>query len=94
MVIHLLASASASAAKAAIPAVAGAASSVVTSAVKSAASSVVSGAAKAVVSGVAAKVSYSRQDISFRIVFSAYYSAHIQNIRKLTPKMKAIFFNS
>lgn len=52
MVIHLLASASASAAKAAIPAVAGAASSVVSSAVKGVAAS----AAKAVVSGAASKV--------------------------------------
>lgn len=52
MVIHLLASASASAAKAAIPAVAGAASSVVSSAVKTVATS----AAKAVVSGAASKV--------------------------------------
>ncbi|XP_055308995.1 glucose dehydrogenase [FAD, quinone]-like [Sitodiplosis mosellana] len=56
MVIQFLASASASAAKAAIPAVAGAASTVVTSAVKSAASSVVAGAGKALVSGVASKV--------------------------------------
>lgn len=52
MVIHILASASASAAKAAIPAVAGAASSVVSSAVKTVAAS----AAKAVVSGAASKV--------------------------------------
>lgn len=52
MVIHFLASASASAAKAAIPAVAGAASSVVGSAVKSVATS----AAKAVFTGVASKV--------------------------------------
>lgn len=63
MVIHLLASASAGAAKAVVPAVAGAASSVIGTAVKSAAIHT----AKAVIGGSAAKVIFSKGNFRFLI---------------------------
>lgn len=66
MVIEIFASASASAAKAVIPAVAGAASSIVGSAVKSAAAS----AAKAVVSSAVTKVIVTHQIVYANFVSS------------------------
>lgn len=84
MVIEFLASASASAAKAAIPAVAGAASSAISGAAKAAvgaaAKAVVGGVGKAVISGVTSKVQTSFIRFNDLILMNISFNLYFQMI--------------